>query len=69
MSYMVNDNEGSREADMTYGDIGELGLNDPLNQGIGFRINGRGGFIQNKDLASSSKRSHEGHCASAAITM
>jgi len=53
---------------MTYSDVGELGLNDPLNQGIGLRIDGRGGLIQKKHLAPSSERSHEGYCISAAIT-
>jgi hypothetical protein len=44
---------------MTYSHIGELGLNDPLNQSIGLRIDRRGGFVQEKDLAPSSERSHE----------
>jgi hypothetical protein len=66
---MISNNPSTQESDMTYSDVGEFGLNNPLNQGIRLRIDGRGGFIQKKDLAPSSERSHQRDCTLAAITM
>jgi hypothetical protein len=54
---------------MTYSHIGELGLNYPLNQSIGLRIDGRGRLVQKKHLAPSSERSHQRDWTLAAITM
>lgn len=52
---------------MPYSNIRKFGLNNPLNQSIRLRIDGRGGFVQEKDLAPSSQRSHERNWVSAVL--
>lgn len=45
----------------TYRDIGELGLDDLLDQSVSLGIDRRSSLIKEKDFASSSKSSDQGH--------